>query len=67
MSPHDGKQMLTFVVDLDLLNEIDDYRYDNRFPTRAGAIRWLLQWAVNKAPPPARKRRGTKARGGHGA
>ena len=67
MSPYEDKQMLTFVVDLELLNEIDDFRYDNRFPTRAGAIRWLLEWAVRKAPAPARKRRGGKARGGHRA
>ena len=60
MSPYDDKQMLTFVVDLDLLNEIDDFRYDNRFPTRAGAIRWLLDWAVKKAPAPTKKRRAKK-------
>ena len=58
MSVADEKQMLTFLIDLDLLDRIDDYRFDNRFPTRAGAIRWLLEWAVKKGPkPPKRDRR----------
>lgn len=48
-SPKD-KQMLTFLVEIDLLDRIDDFRYDNRFPTRAGAIRWLLVWALKRAP-----------------
>ena len=52
-----NKQMLTFVIDNDLLNRIDDFRYENRFPTRAGAIRWLLEWALKKAPSPGKKRR----------
>ena len=46
--------MLTFFIDTELLNRIDDFRFDNRFPTRAGAIRWLLEWALRKAPPPGR-------------
>jgi hypothetical protein len=49
--------MLTFVIGTDLLNRIDDFRYENRFPTRAGAIRWLLEWAVKKAPSPGKTRR----------
>jgi hypothetical protein len=49
--------MLTFVIGTDLLTRIDDFRYDNRFPTRAGAIRWLLEWALKKAPSPEKKRR----------
>jgi hypothetical protein len=52
-----AKQMLTFFIDVDLLDRIDDFRFDNRFPTRAGAIRWLLEWALKKAPPPERPSR----------
>jgi hypothetical protein len=48
------RQMLTFFIDTELLDRIDDFRFDNRFPTRAGAIRWLLDWALRKAPPPGR-------------
>lgn len=50
MSPPSDKPMLTFVIDRELLSRVDDFRFDNRFPTRAGAIRWLLQWALRKAP-----------------
>lgn len=50
MGPPRDKQMLTFVIDVDLLTRIDDFRYDNRFPTRAGAIRWLLEWALKRSP-----------------
>ena len=54
MSRERARQMLTFFIDTELLNRIDDFRFDNRFPTRAGAIRWLLEWALRKAPPPGR-------------
>jgi hypothetical protein len=57
MSPSTDRQLLTFVIDLDLLDRIDDFRFDNRFPTRAGAIRWLLEWSLKKSPKPAKKRR----------
>jgi hypothetical protein len=52
-----AKQMLTFFIDIDLLDRIDDFRFANRFPTRAGAIRWLLEWALKKAPSPERPSR----------
>jgi len=54
-----ARQMLTFFIDTELLDRIDDFRFDNRFPTRAGAIRWLLEWALRKAPPPGRPPRRT--------
>lgn len=57
MSPTKDKQLLTILMDRELLERIDDFRYANRFPTRAGAIRWLLQWSLNKAPPPPSSRR----------
>jgi len=57
MSPPSEKPMLTFVIDIDLLNRVDDFRYDNRFPTRAGAIRWLLEWALKQTPPSDKHRR----------
>jgi hypothetical protein len=51
--------MLTFFIDVELLDRIDDFRFDNRFPTRAGAIRWLLEWALKRAPAAARTPRRT--------
>ncbi len=49
--------MLTFVIERELLDRVDDFRFDNRFPTRAGAIRWLLEWALKRAPSPGANRR----------
>jgi hypothetical protein len=57
MSPPSDKPMLTFVIDRDLLSRVDDFRYENRFPTRAGAIRWLLDWALRRGPRPVQTRR----------
>jgi hypothetical protein len=41
------KPILNFVVDQDLLQRIDDFRFQNRFDTRAAAVKWLLDWALN--------------------
>lgn len=42
--------LLNFVVGPDLLKRIDDFRYEQRFPTRAAAIKWLLDWALLQKP-----------------
>lgn len=41
------KPILNFVVDQDLLQRIDDFRFQNRFDTRAASVKWLLDWALN--------------------
>jgi hypothetical protein len=46
------KPFLSFVVDPDLLKRIDDWRFKHRFPTRAAAIKWLLEWALSQKPAP---------------
>ncbi len=48
----DDKQYLSFLVELGLLERIDDYRFNNRFPNRAAAIKWLLDWALQQNPEP---------------
>lgn len=63
-----------------LLRRIDDFRFNNRFPTRAAAIKWLLDWALKQNPTPdrssfamletgklKRKQRGSSATGPKGA
>jgi small subunit ribosomal protein S21 len=42
------KPFLHFVVDENLLKRVDDFRFRNRFPTRAAAIKWLLDWALKQ-------------------
>ena len=54
--------LLNFVIDPDLLSRIDDFRYESRFPTRAAAIKWLLDFALAQKPKPTAKTPIRKAR-----
>src|SRR5262249_26128389 len=47
------RQLLNFIVEKDLLKRLDDFRFQNRFATRSGAIKWLLYWALVKNPSAA--------------
>jgi len=44
------KPLLNFVVEPELLKRLDDYRFKNRFESRAAAIKWLLEWALKQNP-----------------
>jgi len=44
------KPLINFVIDEDLLKKIDKFRFENCFPSRAGAIKWLLGWALKQSP-----------------
>ena len=48
------KPILNFVIDPELLQRVDDFRYKQRFPTRAAAVKWLLLWALKQKPQPQR-------------
>jgi hypothetical protein len=48
------RQLLNFIVEKDLLNRLDDFRFQNRFATRAGAIKWLLDWALEQGAKPGK-------------
>jgi hypothetical protein len=50
--PPSDKPFLNFVIDQQLLKRVDDWRFKHRFPTRAAAIKWLLDWALNQKPTP---------------
>src|SRR5665213_2806649 len=45
-----NKTLLNFIVDDSLLKRIEDFRFKNRFATRAAAIKWLLDWALKQKP-----------------
>ena len=36
-------------LDEELLERIDNFRFENRFEDRTRAIRWLLKWALNNS------------------
>ncbi len=44
------KPFLSFLVDDALLKRLDDFRFKNRFESRAAAIKWLLTWALDQKP-----------------
>jgi hypothetical protein len=48
--PASDKPYLNFVIDPDLLKRVDDFRFKNRFDSRAAAIKWLLDWALSQKP-----------------
>ena len=50
--PPSSKPYLSFVIEPELLKRIDDFRYKQRFPTRAAAIKFLLEWALSQKPTP---------------
>jgi metal-responsive CopG/Arc/MetJ family transcriptional regulator len=44
---------LHFVIEPALLKRLDDFRFKNRFPSRSGAIKWLIAWALSQKPTPS--------------
>ena len=42
------KPKIIFVADDDMVKRLDDFRYENRMPTRSEAIRRLLDEALKK-------------------
>jgi hypothetical protein len=49
-----GDKMVNIAIGKELIERIDTFRYDNRFPTRVEAMRWLLQAALDRKLKPAR-------------
>ncbi len=47
------KPLLNFVIDPELLERVDTFRFKHRFNSRAAAIKWLLEAALDaKLLPP---------------
>jgi hypothetical protein len=46
------KPYLTLVIEEDLLKRIEDFRFKNRFQSRAAAMKWLMSWALDQKPKP---------------
>jgi Arc/MetJ-type ribon-helix-helix transcriptional regulator len=43
-------KLITFVMPENLIGRIDDYRFEQRFESRAETMRFLLTWALEKKP-----------------
>ena len=52
------KKLITF--DNDLIEQIDDYRFDNRLDSRSEAVRQLIKAGLKKK---ASKKKGSKKKG----
>lgn len=44
------KTLINFIIDDPLLKRIEDFRFKNRFATRAAAIKWLLDYSLKQKP-----------------
>ena len=44
------KTLINFIIEENLLERIEDFRFKNRFATRAAAIKWLLDWSLKQRP-----------------
>jgi hypothetical protein len=53
--PASDKPYMNFIIEPDLLRRVDDFRFENRFPTRAAAIKFLLDAALTKLRPDSSK------------
>lgn len=42
------KPFLSFVIDPELLKQIDDYRFKHRFESRAAAVKHLIRVALER-------------------
>ena len=47
----EGKTVQTIIFPDDLIKRIDNYRYSNHIPTRAEAVRYLIEYALKQNPP----------------
>jgi hypothetical protein len=60
--PRSLKPMITFVMEEDLLQRVEDFRYQHRYPSRAAAMKALMNWALEHYPaePPPKKKAKTR-------
>ncbi len=50
-------KMVNIMIPKELIERIEDFRFENRISTRAEAMRFLMEWALNHG---AKKERKTK-------
>ena len=46
------KTYLNIPISKELMQRIDDYRFEMRFPARTEAVRFLLEYALKQKPKP---------------
>lgn len=48
-------KLVNVLMEPELVERLDDYRFEKRFPSRAAAIKWLLTWALDQQPQPGQE------------
>ncbi len=43
-------KLVNVLMEPDMIERLDDFRFEKRFPSRAAAIKWLLTWALDQDP-----------------
>lgn len=56
--PADKKPVVNLPFEPELLDRIDEYRFDRRFRSRTAAIKFLLTWSLDRNPEPQPADRG---------
>ena len=51
------KPQILLVVEEELLEQIDDYRFDNRISSRSEAVRQLIKAGLKKKTKPTKKKK----------
>jgi metal-responsive CopG/Arc/MetJ family transcriptional regulator len=52
MPPKRPLQQVLLRLEKNVLEKVDDFRFDHRFESRTEAIRWLLEFALSQNPKP---------------
>lgn len=45
-------RLLNFIIEPELLQRIDNWRFKYHFQSRAAAVKWLLKFALDQKPKP---------------
>jgi Arc/MetJ-type ribon-helix-helix transcriptional regulator len=52
----DKNKMINIAIPESLLERVEDFRFEQRFKTRAEAIRYLMEWALDRNPQKPNKK-----------
>lgn len=55
------KPLLHIVMDQELIDRIDDFRFANRFPSRAATVKWLIEQSLASGARPSPSTRSDSA------
>src|SRR5215204_1192708 len=55
MARHNTRPLVNLLMDPEEIDQIDEFRYDNRFPSRAAAIKYLIFTRLEQQPTPTRE------------